>query len=189
MPFHTWPRPCNIHQETTKPLSFRSATNFSRQAGTRFALLAQVDLGFQKVYCLAVIYFMSLHNDIGKIGEDLARKYLEKEGWKIIEQNYKTKYAEIDLVALRQAQGKLKNIFSGKQDTLVFVEVRTKVGEQWGSPEDTINKAKLWKVLQNAKSYAAFKRWDGPARIDAICIVLKNDFSVSRLTHHENIVS
>ena len=125
---------------------------------------------------------MSQHNDVGKIGEDLARKYLEKEGFKILEQNYKTKYAEIDLVAEKSA-GFLK------QKTLVFVEVRTKVGEQWGSPEDTMNKAKLWKVLQNAKSYTAFKKWDGPARIDAICIVLKNDFSVVRLTHHENIAS
>jgi putative endonuclease len=126
---------------------------------------------------------MSQHNEVGKIGEDLARQYLEKEGYKILEQNYRTKYAEIDLVA--SAPG---GLLFGKK-TLVFVEVRTKVGENWGSPEDTINKAKLWKVLQNAKSYTAFKRWDGPCRIDAICIVLKPDFSVSRLTHHESIVA
>ena len=125
---------------------------------------------------------MADHNEVGKIGEDLARKYVEKEGYKIIEQNYKTKYAEIDLVAEKSA-GFLK------QKTLVFIEVRTTVGEPWGSPEDTINRAKLWKVLQNAKSYAAFKRWQGPERIDAICIVLKPDMSVLRLTHHENIIS
>ena len=136
---------------------------------------------------------MAEHNEVGKIGEDLARKYLEGEGYKILEQNYKTKYAEIDLIALRRAQGKpksfFKNILSDKQEVLVFVEVRTKVGENFGSPEDTINKAKLWKVLQNSKSYAAFKRWQGPCRIDAVCIVLKPDFSVSRLTHHENIIA
>lgn len=125
---------------------------------------------------------MSQHNDVGKIGEDLARKYLEKEGYKILEQNYKTKYAEIDLVAEKSG-----GIFGQKK--LVFVEVRTKVGENFGSPEDTINKAKLWKVLQNAKSYIAFKNWQGACQIDAICIVLKPDFSVLRLTHHENIVA
>ncbi|MEI7424895.1 MAG: YraN family protein [Candidatus Staskawiczbacteria bacterium] len=125
---------------------------------------------------------MSQHNEIGKIGENLAREYLEKNGYKILEQNYKTKYAEIDLIAEKSA-GFLK------QSILVFVEVRTKVGENFGSPEDTINRAKLWKVLQNAKSYAAFKRWQGPERIEAICIVLKPDFSVLRLNHHENIVS
>jgi len=126
---------------------------------------------------------MADHNEVGKIGEDLAREYLEKEGYKILEQNYKTKYAEIDLIA--SAPG---GLLFGKK-TLVFVEVRTKVGENFGSPEDTINKAKLWKVLQNAKSYSAFKRWQGPERIDAICIVLKSDLSVSRFTHHENVIA
>ena len=125
---------------------------------------------------------MSQHNDVGKIGEDLAREYLEKQGYKIIEQNYKTKYAEIDLIAEKPA-----GLFGSKK--LIFVEVRTKIGENWGSPEDTLNKQKLWKVLQNAKSYAGFKKWDGPARIDAVCIVLNRDFSVNRLTHHENITA
>ncbi len=127
---------------------------------------------------------MSQHNDVGKIGEDLAKEYLQKQGYKIMEKNYRTKYAEIDLVA-KKSEGFLG---LGKSK-LVFVEVRTKVGENFGSPEDTLNKAKLWKVLQNAKTYSAFKSWQGAARIDAVCIVLNQDFSVSRLTHHENIIA
>ena len=119
---------------------------------------------------------MSQHNEVGKIGEDLAREFLEEKGYETIEQNYKTKYSEIDLITKK-----------GKD--LVFVEVRTKVGESFGSPEDTINKAKLQKVLWNAKTYSAFKKWDGPCRIDAVCIVLKPNFSVARLTHHENIIN
>lgn len=125
---------------------------------------------------------MSFHNEVGKIGEGLARQYLEKEGYVILEQNYKTKYAEIDLIAQKK-----DNLFS--QNKLVFIEVRTKVGENWGTPEDTINKQKLWKVLQNAKSYMGFAKWSGQARIDAVCIVLKSDFTVLRLTHHENIIA
>jgi putative endonuclease len=125
---------------------------------------------------------MAQHNYIGKIGEKLAKEYLESEGYKIIEQNYKTKYAEIDLVAEKK-----DNIFG--KNKLVFVEVRTKVGENYGSPEDTINRAKLQKVLWNAKTYTAFKNWQGACRIDAVCIVLKPDYTILRLTHHENIVS
>lgn len=124
---------------------------------------------------------MAEHNHVGKIGEALARKYLEKQGYKVVEQNYRTKYAEIDLVVQKSA------LFS--KGAMVFVEVRTKIGEQFGSPEETINYQKLQKVLYNARSYSAFKRWNGPARIDAICIVLKPDLSVVRLTHHENIVA
>ena len=118
---------------------------------------------------------MSFHNEVGKIGEEMAREFLENKGYKIIEQNYKTKYAEIDLVA-------------SKKNVLVFVEVRTKIGENFGAPEDTINKNKLRKILQNAKAYSAIKKWDGPCRIDAICIVLKPDRTIERLNHYENIV-
>lgn len=146
-----------------------------------------------KVYKIIIkISSMAEHNYVGKIGEDLARKYLEEKGYKILEQNYRTRFAEIDLVALRQAQGKpnfLKNIFPDKQSVLVFIEVRTKVGEKFGSPEDTLNKNKLRKVLWNAKIYSGFENWQGPAQIDAICIVLKPDMSVSRLTHHENVIA
>ncbi len=119
---------------------------------------------------------MSQHNEVGKIGEDLAKKFLEGKGYKILEQNYRTRFAEIDLVAEK----------SGK---LVFVEVRTKIGENFGTPEDTINKAKLRKVLWNAKNYIGFKNWQGSCRVDAVCIVLNQNFSVARLTHYENIVN
>lgn len=127
---------------------------------------------------------MSQHNDVGKIGEDFAKEYLQKQGYKIIEKNYRTKYAEIDLVA-----EKPEGFLGLGKSKLVFIEVRTKVGEDFGSPEDTLNKAKLWKVLQNARTYSAFKNWQGTARIDAVCIVLNQDFSVNRLTHHENIIA
>ena len=118
---------------------------------------------------------MSQHNEVGKIGEDMARKFLEDKGYKIIEQNYKTKYSEIDLVAKKDKE-------------LIFVEVRTKIGENFGTPEDTLNNKKLSKVRYNAISYSSFKKWQGPIKIDAICIVLKQDYSVLRLNHYENIV-
>ena len=117
---------------------------------------------------------MSQHNEIGKIGEGLAKKFLEKQGYKIIEQNYKTKYAEIDLVA-------------SKKKELIFVEVRTKKGENFGRPEETINKKKIRKLWGNAMAYASIKKWKGPLRIDAICIVLKPDYSIERLNHYESI--
>jgi putative endonuclease len=115
------------------------------------------------------------HLEVGKMGEELAKSFLKKQGYKIIEQNYKTKYSEIDLVA-------------SKQKMLVFVEVRTKIGENFGTPEETINKNKIRKLLGNAKAYMFIKKWDGLSRIDAICIVLKPDYSVDRLNHYENIV-
>lgn len=111
----------------------------------------------------------------GQLGEKIAREYLEKKGFKIINQNYRTKFAEIDLVA---RQGK----------ELVFVEVRTKRGEDFGTPEDSLNKRKLRKLWLNARGYAAGIHWQDDCRIDAVCIVLKPDDSLERLSHYQNII-
>ncbi len=115
------------------------------------------------------------HLETGKVGEEIARKYLEKKGYKIIEQNYKTKYAEIDLVAK-------------KGNELVFVEVRTKKGENFGTPEETINNKKLRKLWGNARAYTAWKRWQGSYRVDAVCVVLRYNNTVERINHYENII-
>lgn len=111
----------------------------------------------------------------GQLGEEIAREYLKKKGYKIIEQNYRSKFAEIDLVA---KQGK----------ELVFVEVRTKRGELFGTPEESLNKRKLRKLYWNVNSYASRIHWQGPYRVDAVCIVLRQDNSTQRINHYENIV-
>lgn len=116
------------------------------------------------------------HLKIGQIGEGIAKKYLEEKGYKIIEQNYKTKYSEIDLVCE----------FGGE---LIIVEVRTKTGENFGSPEETINKRKLKKLYNNARAYAVWKKWKGHYRVDAVCIVLSYNNTVKRLNHYENIIN
>ncbi|MBU1136932.1 YraN family protein [Patescibacteria group bacterium] len=113
---------------------------------------------------------------VWKIGEAVARKYLENKGYEILEQNYRTRYAEIDLVAQ-------------KNEVLVFIEVRTKTGELFGSPEETINRKKLKRIWQNADNYVKMKKWNGQYRIDAVGIVLNLDSSVARLEHYEDIIN
>ena len=111
---------------------------------------------------------------IGKLGEEIAKDYLKKRGYEILAQNFKTKYAEIDLVARQKNE-------------LVFVEVRTKRGLDFGSPEDSLNKKKLRKLWFNARGYINWAKWRGLYRIDAICIVLKPDNTLNRLNHYKNI--
>ena len=115
-------------------------------------------------------------DEVWKIGENIAREYLENKGYKILEQNYRTRYAEIDLVAQ-------------KENALIFIEVRTKTNELFGSPEETINKKKLEKLWRNADGYAKIKKWTGQCRIDAVCIVLNLDSSVKRIKHYPNIIN
>lgn len=111
---------------------------------------------------------------VGQLGESLARDYLKRKGYRILEQNYRTRYAEIDLVARQK-------------DVLVFVEVRTKVGERFGTPEETLNWKKLQQVKRNAFSYASRVKWNKLYRVDAVCIILNEDQTVGSIRHHENI--
>jgi len=66
----------------------------------------------------------------GNKGEELAAGYLSKKGYKIIERNFRTRFGEIDIVC-----------WDG--ETLVFVEVKTKIGHDFGEPEEMVNKGKL----------------------------------------------
>lgn len=110
----------------------------------------------------------------GYIGEGIAKEYLEKKGYRIIAQNFRTKYSEIDLIC---QQGK----------ELVLVEVRTKKGLGFGSPEESLTKRKLKKLWFNAKSYVKTNKWKETYRIDVVCIVLKKDNTVERIDHYQNI--
>ena len=110
----------------------------------------------------------------GHLGENLAKRYLQRKGFTIIDENYRTKFAEIDLIAQYK-------------DILVFVEVRTKVGNQFGTPEESLNRKKINKVIKNAQMYIKYKRYAGKYRIDSVCIVLNENKKLIRLNHYENI--
>ena len=126
---------------------------------------------------------MAVHNTIGKEGEEIARKYLENKGYKIIECNYRTKRAEIDIIA------RLRQGFGGQgKDILVFVEVRTKHHEQFGTPEDTINYQKRKRLQKNAAAYVHRKRYEGSYRIDAVCLLIDENSGLQRIDHYESIV-
>jgi putative endonuclease len=114
------------------------------------------------------------HLTIGQLGEAMAQEYLKKQGYKIVIRNYRTKRGEIDIIA-------------EKRGCLVFVEVRTKVGERFGTPEETLDWKKRRKLLGNAKAYVVYQKYSGLYRVDAICIVLSDGIEKERFRHYENI--
>lgn len=110
----------------------------------------------------------------GQLGENLAKKYLENKGFKIIDTNYRTKLSEIDLIAQFK-------------DIMVFIEVRTRTGDKFGAPEQSLTRKKVNKVIKNAQMYMKYKGYTGRYRIDAVCVVLDKNKKLIRLTHYENI--
>ncbi len=69
----------------------------------------------------------------------------------------------------------------------MFVEVKTRLKERFGGPEEAINRDKVKKLTKNAEAYAARKKYRKEYRIDAICIVLDEERRLNRIAHYENI--
>lgn len=114
----------------------------------------------------------------GKVGENIAKDFLQKKGYKLVDANFRLRGGEIDLIFTKDGK-------------LIFAEVKLKVGQRFGSPEEMIDKRKIYQVQKIAQLYLlqnkeVSKKFDS-YRIDAVCIVLNEDKSVDRITHYENI--
>ena len=114
------------------------------------------------------------HLRTGQIGENIAREYLENKGYKFIEQNYKNKWGEIDLIC-------------EKDETIVFIEVKTRTEDRFGSPELAINNKKIQRLIKNSMAYMKFNKIDKSYRIDAISIILEGSGQAQKMNHYENI--
>ena len=96
--------------------------------------------------------------ELGATGETLAVKHLKQLGYKIIEQNFRVCYGEIDIIA--------------EQDgTLVFIEVKTRTGKRYGLPFDSITANKQNHLSKAALEYMSRNNChDRAARFDVISV-------------------
>lgn len=78
--------------------------------------------------------------ELGREGEKAAAELLEAKGYRILEQNYRTRYGEIDIIA-------------AKGTTLVFVEVKTRASTRCGIPEEAVDFRKQQKIRKLAVEY------------------------------------
>lgn len=109
------------------------------------------------------------NRQLGQNGEEIAEKFLIKQGYKILERNrHFSRYCEIDIIAL-------------DKDTLVFVEVKTRKSEICGHPLEAITQTKYKNIrtglslyLQENSNYKKF-------RIDVISVLLKPKLEIKHL--------
>ena len=110
---------------------------------------------------------------IGDLGEELAKQYLLKKGYKIITQNIRWKRYEIDLIAQ-------------KDDWLVFVEVKTRKAGKEKPIIDSINANKLNAMSIFADHYIKEINWEGNIRFDAI-LIQYSYLTAPEIEHIENL--
>lgn len=96
----------------------------------------------------------------GNYGEQIAVAYLQKKGYQILEQNWFFQKAEVDIICQLE-------------DVLVFVEVKTRTGTQFGLPEQSVGKAKQRALARAADEYIYLHKHTGEIRYDILSVFLQ----------------
>lgn len=126
---------------------------------------------------------MAEHNEIGKIGENIAKSFLMKHGFTIIESNYRTKYGELDIVAKKDRKLRIVEVKSIKvrdMDAVQSLPVR---------PEDNLTGEKWRKIAISSEIYL---RNTGvthgtPWQIDLACVYVDTEKREGKVVLMENI--
>ena len=101
---------------------------------------------------------MAAHNELGKWGEDQAAAFLQRQGYRIIERDWKSGRRDIDIIAT-----------DGNE--VVFVEVKTRRNRLFGEPEEAVDYHKLQNLRLAINHYIKYRRIDNDVRFDIISVV------------------
>lgn len=115
--------------------------------------------------------------NLGKRGEEIAKKYFESLGYRLLAENYRFERAETDLV------------FTDEQKRLlVFVEVKTRTNKKFGEPEESITEKKVEQLIKSAQgfvmTYPDYEEYE--KRFDVASIMIVN--GKEELKHLENVI-
>lgn len=100
---------------------------------------------------------MAEHNELGKLGEELAVDYLQKEGYEILETNWVFQKAEIDIIAK-------------KDEIVAVIEVKTRSSIEFGLPQDFVKPKKIQLLVKAINEYIISNNLDSEVRFDIISI-------------------
>ncbi len=103
--------------------------------------------------------------ETGQRGEDAAVAFLKKRGYRIIVRNYRTRYGELDIIARHRK-------------TLVFVEVKTRHGDEFGRPEEAVTPRKLATLERCAQVYLLESRSSADYRFEVVSVMLSPALSI-----------
>lgn len=113
---------------------------------------------------------------LGQWGEGYARRYLEGRGYTVAAANYRCRWGEVDLV-------------TRLGEEWVFVEVKTRRGGDFGTPEESITPGKAQRLVATAQHYLEQEGVEQSEwRIDLVSVHLDKSGKLERISHLENAV-
>lgn len=102
---------------------------------------------------------MARHIQLGAKGEQLARSFLIRKGYEILDINWCYQKAEVDLIAS----------FDSK---IIFIEVKTRSSVNFGQPEEFVDESKQRNLRRAADQYIYLMNFDGEIRFDIISVLV-----------------
>jgi putative endonuclease len=112
---------------------------------------------------------------LGKKGEDLAESFLKDRGFEIRQRNFHSRFGEIDIVAV-------------DKDSLVFVEVKSRVSDKFGLPEEAVTPSKLSTIAKVGDYYRSIRQGLPEAsRIDVVAVVFEAGGKLRRIDLIKNV--
>jgi putative endonuclease len=109
------------------------------------------------------------HNQqFGKLGEDIAVKYLERKGYKVLSRNYRFGKVELDIICEYHRE-------------VIFVEVKTRTSDAMAYPERAVGKTKQRNIRLAAEYFVEENQITLPARFDIIAVVKGDKFEIEHI--------
>lgn len=115
---------------------------------------------------------MARHNELGRLGEQIAAEYLVAKGYTIRERNWRCNKLEIDIVA-------------EKNNRIIVVEVKTRSSTEYGQPIEAITREKIMYLVRAARAYINAYRLPHEIQFDIITLIGHNA-AYMRLEHIED---
>jgi putative endonuclease len=117
---------------------------------------------------------MAAHNELGKWGEDCAADYLQHLGYTIVARDWKSGHRDIDIIAM-------------DEETMVFVEVKTRRNRAYIEPETAVDYRKLRNLQGAINHYVKYYRVNHDIRFDIITVVGTMDDVQPEIEHLKDI--
>jgi len=119
---------------------------------------------------------MNYNQRAGKFGESLAKDYLIRRGYRIIGLNLKIGCKEVDIIAR-------------DRETLVFVEVKTRLSSQYGLAEDAFEGRKFQHLKAALEFYVYKNNCDADlVRLDLVAIDVDKFKKIAKISHYKDII-
>lgn len=104
---------------------------------------------------------MASHNELGHLGEELAASYLGMKGYEILERNWTSGKAEVDIIAR-------------KENVLAIIEVKARTSAEYGLPHEFVKKRKIRLLVAAVDTYVTENELDIEVRFDIVAVLFTN---------------